>query len=1406
MKRTKPALSYSRIPAILLAIALGAVLAGLFAAPAPRAFADPVTEIEEGVPYRLICADNTKLVAEFDADNPTAGTKVHLAAPSDGANQVFTFTSDGNGGYFIHSYYNPSLLLTAETLAVYGVVDGNWRHSSHAQVWRASNLGDGVWRFKGGTSRWYLGAEGSHAKDGCNVIMRNNNGSKTQKWILERVDPATITGAAALPNSADGTAYRVVSVSNPRTVVSLPEGWSAEGTLLTIAAGKDSASEQVFLFDLQTDGVYFIHSQADPDLYLTANTLALRGGVEVLPVKGKGNRAWVIDPLPDGTFRLMPTADPDWFLDTTGSSTAVGSDVIMYTANSGDTQKWTFMDANESWPNNKGVIDVNEVVVAAEIAAAEAAAAEAEAAAAEAAAKAAEEAAAAAAAAAEAAEAEETAAALAAIAEGVQNGPVSGGAYRLVSVANRMLVAGVPAGLPDSGTAVVMARMDEAQDSQVFLFEQQADGTYLIHCQNNPSLLLTAIGTGWRAGITVSFATGERTQSWVAEPGEDGTFHLISAADVRMMLDVNGETVEEGAGCILWGDNGGDTQKWMLAAVAVSAGQVPGFITPEEAVIRELDIASVGSAGDAIAVIAAVVAASGETESSEGAQESAGENSASAPEGQAGESTPDTASTGTEEGAEGAGTGSGTEATEATEAADAADAEAGNAGEGATSESTAPAAPAPVAVAAPEVSSTALYRIRFASANLVLKVDEASAAGSGFVLAAPDSGADQVFFLESRDGGTVAIRSYANPSLYLTAPRAADGAPLQALYVSPAADTQTWIVDDYSGRGTAPRGAIALRAAADTSTTLCVTKARAGEFAVLNGGSGDIYETSLWILEPVEASAVSEPLGKPTAEGGPYRIVSLSNTGVVVQVNTSGSALKSGAGVSVAVPNGGTNQTFTFEPQADGTYLIRSAANRDLYLTANSLTERGRVGAWTRNPAKAQAWSLERQADGSWHIVAAGTGWLLDTNGSTTAAGVACIMWKDNGGLTQKWAIEAVVAVNAPTAAPVVAGSVTQDSTEAARLAARAARAAAVEPVLTQDIRQEFIHGDKDAEHTRWIVIHDTADSGTASEVIDWWAGNGQLVAAHFVINTDGTIVQCVPMDKIAHHAGYGDMGHDASFNVPEDGRDDMRGTVPLANYPDYGMNGWSIGIELVHENGSYPEAQLVALDNLIAYIDEYLGHECSITVHKEWRTSNTDTSAEFDPYLTNLRDHRTHSDWMPWMPEPTVPTTAERVLYRIVSADAEGLAMQLGALRDDGTRALEVGMTPTDAALAAGAKVSRDQIFFLAKQSDGTVYLHAFAADDLLATVSGDAMWAPVVMAARSASAAQAWTTSVTGDGYYRFACSTDGGLRIGVATGEDTEGAAVDTGSACVVLSAEWPGFSDRWVLQEVSRASIA
>ena len=181
---------------------------------------------------------------------------------------------------------------------------------------------------------------------------------------------------------------------------------------------------------------------------------------------------------------------------------------------------------------------------------------------------------------------------------------------------------------------------------------------------------------------------------------------------------------------------------------------------------------------------------------------------------------------------------------------------------------------------------------------------------------------------------------------------------------------------------------------------------------------------------------------------------------------------------------------------------------------------------------------------------------------------------------------------------------------------------------IVQDIRPSLAHGTKTAQYQKYIVLHDTEGNGGPSTVIGGWIYDGNYVAAHFIIGKDGAIWQCVPMDQIAHHAGFGNTGHNAFYGVTDESRDDKRGTTPIGSWArDYGMNSYSIGIELVHVGGSgyYPEAQLKALDDLISYIDDYYGFESTIIDHKMWRSGNSDTSPEFARYLANYRDHRTH-------------------------------------------------------------------------------------------------------------------------------------------------------------------------------------
>lgn len=186
----------------------------------------------------------------------------------------------------------------------------------------------------------------------------------------------------------------------------------------------------------------------------------------------------------------------------------------------------------------------------------------------------------------------------------------------------------------------------------------------------------------------------------------------------------------------------------------------------------------------------------------------------------------------------------------------------------------------------------------------------------------------------------------------------------------------------------------------------------------------------------------------------------------------------------------------------------------------------------------------------------------------------------------------------------------------------------ASKPDIVEQYYDDLQHGDKGAAYQKYIVLHDTEGGGTPENVVSSWESSGNLIAAHFVIGKDGRIVQCVPLDKIGHHAGWGSGDANARFGIEEDGRDDLLGRKATSHYTDYGMNAWSVGIEMIHigGEGDYPEEQLKALDSLIAYIDAYYGGNAGeIIDHKMWREGNSDTSEEFAGYLANYRDHRTH-------------------------------------------------------------------------------------------------------------------------------------------------------------------------------------
>lgn len=131
------------------------------------------------------------------------------------------------------------------------------------------------------------------------------------------------------------------------------------------------------------------------------------------------------------------------------------------------------------------------------------------------------------------------------------------------------------------------------------------------------------------------------------------------------------------------------------------------------------------------------------------------------------------------------------------------------------------------------------------------------------------------------------------------------------------------------------------------------------------------------------------------------------------------------------------------------------------------------------------------------------------------------------------------------------------------------------------------------AETPRLLVIHFTSGASARSSAEWFRAAENRSSSAHVVIDRDGTVIQCVPFDTVAWHAGRSQWKGIVGLNRHSIG-------IELANWGDLSRRGsaWVAGngrpiadpVIATHKNGNpdgsraaigwepYPEAQLRSL------------------------------------------------------------------------------------------------------------------------------------------------------------------------------------------------------------------------------------
>ena len=200
--------------------------------------------------------------------------------------------------------------------------------------------------------------------------------------------------------------------------------------------------------------------------------------------------------------------------------------------------------------------------------------------------------------------------------------------------------------------------------------------------------------------------------------------------------------------------------------------------------------------------------------------------------------------------------------------------------------------------------------------------------------------------------------------------------------------------------------------------------------------------------------------------------------------------------------------------------------------------------------------------------------------------------WQDRGKLTAPEMSADLLAYRAGCAPSVVAAFVFADGPAAApgqRWAAYATRGTAVEETIRGTWKEQAVAGQtdesgavwapsphywpgRDGEATTAIVLHGTA----GPNAWEWFADPASQVSAHYVVDTDGTVYQCVREAESAWHAGV---------VTP----DSVYAGKPNPNY-------WTIGIEHTRNEANDSPLTAAQIAASIALCRGILGRHPAIT------------------------------------------------------------------------------------------------------------------------------------------------------------------------------------------------------------------
>ena len=421
--------------------------------------------------YAIGASGNAAYTVDIRGQSKETFAQANLWQYGNYDSQKFVFQKNGTDTYTIRNVNSGMYLEIA-----YGGANGEYKVTqcgytdADCQRWYVLKNSDGTYTLKNKGTGKYLDLANGSVANGTDIQTWTGNGSAAQKWYLTPVD-TLLDGVYTVRSSVDAN-----------------YGWDIAGNSSDDGANLQMwSSQHRFVLQHGTDGYYTIRA-LNSGKYLDVNNGGTANGTNILQWTGNSgnNQKWLVIPNADGTYSFVSKCNGKYIDMNGGGNPANGTNIQCWDGNGSAAQKWTLS----------------------------------------------------------------------------RQSVLSNGTYFIGSISNpnyRLEISG--RGTSDGNNLLLYSA--HGATSQQFTFTKQSDGLYTITNVNSGRQLDVA-GGGRTNGTNVQQWAGSGiNQKWSVVPNPDGSYSFVAAVN-NLYMDLNGNSLNNDTNIQCWANDGNTAKKWVL--------------------------------------------------------------------------------------------------------------------------------------------------------------------------------------------------------------------------------------------------------------------------------------------------------------------------------------------------------------------------------------------------------------------------------------------------------------------------------------------------------------------------------------------------------------------------------------------------------------------------------------------------------------------------------------------------------------------------------------------------------------------------------------------------------------------------------------------------------------------------